>query len=81
MSDTPMALEVCLCGQCATKGHPQEHYRPLTAEEIAQREADAAAFEAQQAEAEAAASAKQAEREAVLAKLGLTAAEAALLLG
>lgn len=55
--------------------------RPFTPEEIAQREADAAAFAAAQAEAEAAAAAKAAEREALLAKLGITADEAKLLLG
>ena len=54
---------------------------PLTAEEIAQREADAAAFAAAQAEAEAAAAAKKAEKEAIAARLGLSAEELAVLLG
>ena len=55
---------------------------PLTAEEIAQREADAKAWEAEQAkaaaEAEAVAAAKAA-AEAKLAALGLTAEEIAAL--
>ena len=55
--------------------------RPLTAEEIAQREADAAAFAAQQAEAEAAAAAKQAEKEAIASRLGLSLDELQTLLG
>lgn len=52
----------------------------LTAEEIAQREADAAAFAEAQAQREADQAAKEAARSAVLAKLGLTAEEAAALL-
>jgi len=55
---------------------------PLTAEEIAQREADAAAYAAQQAiqEAEEAAKAEaKASAEAKLAALGLTADEIAAL--
>ncbi len=55
---------------------------PLTAEEIAQREADAAAFVAAQAEREAEAAAVQAAKEAAhakLAALGLTADEIAAL--
>ena len=54
----------------------------LTAEEIAQREADAAAFAAEQAEREAAEAAKAAAKasgEAKLAALGLTAEEIAAL--
>ena len=78
--DTPMALEVCCCGNCAAEGHEKEVYRPLTAEEIAQREADAAAYAAAQAEAEAAAAAKAAEREAIAARLGLSVDELATLL-
>lgn len=54
--------------------------RPLTAEEIAQREADAAAYAAQLAEQEAAAAAKAAEKEAIAARLGLTADELKTLL-
>ena len=56
--------------------------RPLTAEEIAQREADAAAFAAQEAErkaAEAAALAAKESAQAKLAALGLTAEEIAAL--
>lgn len=56
--------------------------RPLTAEELAQREADAAAFAAQEAErqaAEAAALAAKESAQAKLAALGLTAEEIAAL--
>jgi len=52
---------------------------PLTAEEIAQREADAAAFAEQKAAEDAAAAAKEAAKAAALAKLaalGLTEEEA-----
>ena len=55
---------------------------PLTAEEIAQREADAAAFAAEQAAkeaAEAAAAEAKASAQAKLAALGLTADEIATL--
>jgi hypothetical protein len=54
----------------------------LTAEEIAQRKADAIAYAAQKAEQDAAATAKAAAKasaEAKLAKLGLTAEEIAAL--
>ena len=40
MTETLTAVEVCCCGNCASAGHPKEVIRPLTAEEIAQREAD-----------------------------------------
>jgi len=53
----------------------------LTAEEIAQREADAEAAAQAKADEEAAAAAKQAEKEAIAAKLGLTAEELVKLLG
>jgi hypothetical protein len=56
----------------------------LTAEEIAQREADAAAYAVEQAEREAVAAAKAAAKasgEAKLAALGLTAEEVAALTG
>jgi len=53
---------------------------PLTAEEIAQREADAAAFAQEQAAKEAEAAAKEAAKADLLAKLGITADEAKLLL-
>jgi hypothetical protein len=56
--------------------------RPLTAEELAQREADAAAYAATEAEREAAEAAAQAAKEsaqAKLAALGLTAEEIAAL--
>jgi hypothetical protein len=54
---------------------------PLTAEEIAELEAAAAAAEEARAVAEAEAAAKEAARKAILDKLGLTAEEAAVLLG
>ena len=75
MTDTPIAIEV----NCET-GEVVE--RPLTAEEIAQREADAAAFAAEQAAreaAEAAAAEAKASAQAKLAALGLTADEIAAL--
>ena len=78
MTETLTALEVCCCGNCATAGHPKEVIRPLTAAEITQREASAAAFAAEQAEREAVAAAKAAAKasgEAKLAALGLTAEE------
>jgi hypothetical protein len=73
----PIAVEV----NCET-GEVIE--RPLTAEEIAQREADAAAAAAAEAEREAAEEAKAAARASALAKLaalGLTEDEAAALVG
>jgi hypothetical protein len=53
----------------------------LTAEEVAQRTADAAAYAALEAEKEAEAEAKAIAKAALLKKLGITADEAALLLG
>jgi hypothetical protein len=52
----------------------------LTAEEIAQREADAIAYAEAKAAEDQAKVDKEASRQAVLAKLGLTAEEAAALL-
>ena len=75
MTTAPTAIEV----NCET-GEVTE--RPLTAEEIAQREADAAAFAAQKAAEDAAAAAAaeaKASAEAKLAALGLTADEIAAL--
>jgi hypothetical protein len=78
MSDTtPIAVIV----NCET-GQVEE--RPLTPEEIAQREADAAAAAAAEAERVAAEEAKAAAKASALAKLealGLTADEASALLG
>jgi len=82
MTETLTALEVCCCGNCAAEGHQKEVIRPLTAEEIAQREADAAAYAVQKAEqdaAEAAKAAAKASAQAKLATLGLTADEIAAL--
>ena len=70
---TPMAIEV----NCAT-GEIIE--RPLTAEEIAQREADAVAYAEAEAEREAAAAQKAIARAAILDRLGLSAEEASILL-
>lgn len=56
-------------------------YVPLTAEEIAQREADAQAYAVEQAAREAEAAQKATARAALLKKLGITAEEAQLLLG
>jgi len=78
MSDTtPIAVIV----NCET-GQVEE--RPLTTEEIAQREADAAAAAAAEAERQAAEEVKAAAKASAVAKLealGLTADEAAALLG
>ena len=74
---TPIAIEV----NCET-GDVTE--RPLTAEEIAQREADAAAAAAAEAERVAEEEAKAAAKASAIAKLaalGLTADEAAAIIG
>ena len=73
MTETPTKIVV----DCST-GAVEEV--PLTAEEIAQREADAAAFAEQKAAEEAEAAAKEAAKAELLAKLGITADEAKLLL-
>jgi len=70
---TPTAIEV----NCAT-GEVIE--RPLTAEEITQREADAAAAATAQAEEDAKAAQDAVAKDALLTKLGITADEAKLLL-
>ena len=67
------AIEV----NCAT-GEVVE--RPLTTEELAQREADAAAFAAAEHEKEVAAQAQAEAKAALLTKLGITEDEAKLLL-
>ncbi len=54
--------------------------RPLTADELAQREADAAAHAAAEHEKEVAAAETTAAKAALLAKLGITEDEAKLLL-
>ena len=59
----------------------EQTVRDLTPEEIAEREAAAAAFAEQQAAAAADAAAKEAEKEAIAARLGLTADELKTLLG
>jgi len=74
MTDTPIKIEV----NCAT-GIAVEV--PLTAEEIAQRELDAAAAEADRVAKEAADAVKATDKAALLVKLGITEEEAQLLLG
>ena len=75
MSEVLTAIEVnCTTGEVIE--------RPLTAEEIAQREVDAAEAEARKAEEEAAKAAEEAAKasaQAKLAALGLTADEIAAL--
>jgi len=75
MSDTPIAIEVDCSTGIATE-------RPLTADEVAARDAAAAAAEADRVAREAeiaAAEAAKASAEAKLASLGLTAEEIAAL--
>jgi len=74
MTEVPIKIEV----NCAT-GIAVEV--PLTAEEIQQREVDAAAAEADRAAKEAADAVKATDKAALLAKLGITEEEAQLLLG
>ena len=74
MSDTPIKIEV----NCAT-GIAVEV--PLTAEEIAQREVDVAAAEADRVAKEAADAQAAIDKAALLVKLGITEEEAQLLLG
>jgi hypothetical protein len=73
MSEVANAIEV----NCTT-GEVTE--RPLTAAELAQREADAAAAATAKAEADAKAAQDAAAKDALLTKLGITADEAKLLL-
>lgn len=82
MSETPMKVVVDLS---KPEGHPErEQYIPLTPEEIAQREADAAAAAEAQAAREAEAQAKTDAKVSAIAKLaalGLTEEETQALLG
>jgi hypothetical protein len=74
-NEIPQVVEI----NCETG---EEVYRPMTAEELAQREADAAAYAAMIAEREAAAeaaAAAKASAQAKLAALGLTPEEIAAL--
>ena len=73
MSEVATAIEV----NCTT-GEVTE--RPLTAEEIAQREAAAQAAATAQAEEDAKAASDAVAKDALLTKLGITADEAKLLL-
>ena len=81
MSEVLTALEVCCCGNCETAGHPKETIRPLTAEEIADREASRADYLAREAAQAAAATTLAALKTSAKAKLvagtPLTEAEAA----
>lgn len=80
MTDTPMKLVVDLSKPAGER----EQYIPLTAEEIAQREADAQVATEAQAQRDAEEAARQAAKtsaQSKLAKLGLTAAEIEALLG
>jgi len=83
MTENLTALEVCCCGNCAAEGHEKEVIRPLTSEEIAQRDADAEAYAIRKAEEDAAAEAKAALKASAKAKLiagqPLTAEEADVL--
>ena len=84
MTDTPIAVEICCCGNCEQNGHDRVVERPLTAKELKQREDDAAKYAAEQAEREAAEAAKAAAKESAkskLAELGLTEFEIAALIG
>ena len=77
MSETPTRVEVCCDPTCPN--HNIQQIIPLTAEEIAQIEADRIAFEEAQAAAQAEAEAKEAARQSGIAKLlalGLTEEEA-----
>lgn len=77
MSDVPVAVEInCTTGEVVE--------RPLTADEILQREADAAAAAAAEAERIAAEEAKIAAKNSAIAKLtalGLTEEEALAIIG
>jgi hypothetical protein len=73
MSEVATAIEV----NCAT-GEVVE--RPLTQDELAQREADAQAAATAKAEEDAKAAADAVAKDALLTKLGITADEAKLLL-
>ena len=80
MTDTPVKVVVDLSKPAGER----ESIIPLTAEEIAQREADAQAYAQEQAQREAEETARQAAKtsaQSKLAKLGLTAAEIEALLG
>lgn len=80
MTDTPMKLVVDL----SKPEGEREQYIPLTAEEIAQKNADAAAFEKEQAERAAEEQARNEAKESAktkLAALGLSDTEIAALLG
>jgi hypothetical protein len=82
MSEILTALEVCCCGNCEASGHQKEVIRPLTSEEITQREADATAAEQRKVQEDALAAAKataKASAQAKLAALGLSAEEIAAL--
>ena len=80
MTDTPVKVVIDLSKPVGER----ESIVPLTAEEIAQRDADAQAFAEEQAQREADEAARQAAKtsaQSKLTKLGLTTAEIEALLG
>lgn len=84
MTETPTILEICCCRNCEASGHEKETARPMTAEEIAQKEIDAAIWLEQQAQIEEQIKAKalaKASAEAKLTALGLTIEEIAAISG
>ena len=82
MSEILTAVEVCWCGNCEASGHQKEVIRPLTAEEVIEREASIAIAIEEKVKEDAAAAAKasaKASADAKLKALGLTDAEIAAL--
>lgn len=80
MTDTTMKLVIDL----SKPEGEREQYIPLSAEEIAQREADVAAYAEVEAQRQADAAAREAAKasaESKLSQLGLTSAEIQALLG
>ena len=72
MTQYAPAIEICCCGNCDQEGHPKETIRELTAEEIQQRETDAANHAIMQAEQEAKEAARLSARAKLAAIAGLT---------
>ena len=72
MTQYAPAIEICCCNNCDQEGHPKETIRELTAEEIQQREQDAANHATMVAELEAKEAARQSARVKLAAIAGLT---------
>ena len=72
MTQYAPAIEICCCQNCDAEGHPKEVIRQFTAEEIAQRETDAANHATIVAEQEAKETARQSARAKLAAIAGLT---------